>query len=251
MAGGDLAQRVTDDLYHLLRSEYVVGSEERLGSLSISDVGGCGRRAKYKMTGVVPTEIPPSVGALHDGKIIHVDTQQMLTDIYGKDFHSAEEEVKVGFTSITLTGHVDGILRMDGGENFLIEVKSSNTYGWKKRWPLESGYAQQYNSYLHGLATDPRFGGVVRGLVIYRKKGFLEFDAKEIAYDEKLHKQTDDKVSRIVGAGVPEDLTRILPDLRGNLDWRCNYCPYRSKCWGADQLKKVAINKWAVKSYIA
>ena len=164
------AGQLLADINHHINQSFLEGGKERLGSMSASDVGSCARRTAYKLKGTEATDIPPSVGSLHDGRMMHEDTQAMLAEVYKgtKDasFYGVEDTVVADFDGIKIKGHVDGIIKF-GEEEYLFELKSYNNFGWKKRRPFDTGYRMQFNTYLHAL-------GLSHGIVLMRKKEYQD-----------------------------------------------------------------------------
>ena len=233
------AREVVSGICDIILQDYKKGSDDRLGRLSMSDMGSCERKMRYKLDGLPQTNTPPSIGSLWDGRLYHEDTQAILKRIFGDNFRSVEDKVKAKMGEAELSGHVDGVLDRDG-ESYLVEIKTFNDFGWRKRYDSfdrDKGYRHQLNTYLHAL-------GLQYAIIIMRKKSFQEWDSIVIEYDPVLFKETSDSVGRVIKT-PPELLPRIDPDKKGSLHWMCNYCPYLTKCWG-NGIVKASPNKWRI-----
>jgi len=242
-------------LYDYINHEFYTGAEKRLGRIGVSDIGGCPRKVGYKLDGIMPTDIPPSVGAFHDGTTLHDDTQKMLRDIYPSRFHSMEKEFSLELGGASIKGHVDGILDppvdLDPKypqEPVVVEIKTANSRSWGFRFPVKDGYLIQAHGYM--MAT-----GLKATLFIYRKKDFLEWDTEIVHYDPEIAAEVEERVTRLLGS---REHDRIEPQwmTKGKgkkalkykaLNWECNYCSYRTKCWEGEDIDEFDTNKWRVK----
>lgn len=230
-----LAEEVVKAVMGHIESVYKEEGTARLGRLTVTDLCRCLRQAKYKLMGVAQTDTPPSIGALHDGKMYHTDLQRMFWTLFSGAFTDCEMEVAL---PNGIKGHIDGILTI-GQSRFLVEFKTVNQWGWKSRVPLEEGYRRQVNTYMGAL-------GIERALVVFRRKEYFDMDAIEVWFDPALYDATLTDSERILAAASAEEFARIPVEDKGALNWKCCYCPYLQKCWDGT-VEQTATNKWRVK----
>lgn len=79
--------------------------------------------------------------------------------------------------------------------------------------------------------------GLKEILFFLRNKENGETDLVEEKVDARLYAHGIER-ALAVKDGALEELPRI-PDDKGKLHWRCNYCPYRSLCWSDTLLERV------------
>lgn len=75
-------------------------------------------------------------------------------------------------------------------------------------------------------------------LFFLRNKENGETDLVEEKVDYQLYEQGLERALAVHTKDL-QSLPRIPADAKGNLHWRCNYCPYRSKCWDHVVLENV------------
>ena len=218
MTNSTLGTKVVQLVKDYLQRDYLRSNKERLGRVGVTDLVRCLRQAKYKLLGTTPTDIPPSVGALYDGRMHHELLQALFKFIFGEAVGHFEQEVVL---PTGVKGHIDGLL-LDGEEQVLLEFKTMNRAGWSKRGTPDPGYVEQANAYMGAL-------GIERGLFVYRLKDYFEVDCYEVKFDPALYNQTIGKSGTV--ASTPLDgLAKYPRSEKGDIDWRCRYCPYLSEC---------------------
>ncbi|MFJ8815469.1 CRISPR-associated protein Cas4 [Amycolatopsis thermoflava] len=192
----------------------------RQRELGWSEVGGCRRRAGYRLAGVEPTNPGGSVQAVL-GTAIHEAVQQRLNETAGPD---DLVEHPVEFAGIP--GHID---RYEADTETLVDVKTTSTR-WLEHIKVEGPSRSnlwQVNGYAAALMAQSGMKVRVRRIVI----DYIARDTGE------LH--------RWVGEPDPQQVRAALEWLRTvretpvewlNRDYApdgpfCQHCPFFDTCW--------------------
>lgn len=144
-----------------------------------------------------------------------------------------------------IAGHIDGILT-DGPEYVgctkmtypcLWENKGLNDKGSKgcvkkgvkEEKPIYYAQMQIYMAYL-GLGDNP-------GLFTALNRNTGDIHSELVPFDAQAAQQASDRGVRVIRADSPEDLPRIA---RESTDFRCKFCDYAARCWGAAEPQAAA-----------
>lgn len=209
-----VGERTTAELL-LLWDQQRARSQQR--EIGWSEVGGCRRRAGYRLAGTEPTNPGSSVQAVM-GTAIHSAVQDVLRE-YAEPGDLVEEEVR--FAGIL--GHYD---RYEAATATLIDVKTTSSR-WLKTVKVEGppqNTLWQINGYAASLISA---GKPVRRLV-------LDYLARDTGEEH-----------RWVGTPNPQMVREALAWLKNvrdtQLEWLprdyepdsafCRHCPFRDTCW--------------------
>lgn len=189
--------------------------------LGMSELGGCERRAGYRLAGAAPTNASGSVQAVL-GTAIHAAVQQVLTDV-------AEPgdlvEHPVMFAGIP--GHID---RYEAAARRLIDVKTTSSR-WLEHIKLEGpdrSHRWQTAGYAGALIASGTAVDTIRIDYIARDTG--EEWSHERRFDLQEARDALAWVAQVRDADVEMLNRRYAPDSAF-----CQHCPFLNTCWGPDQ----------------
>lgn len=182
-----------------------------------SEIGGCRRRAGYRMAGTEPTNPGSSVQAVM-GTAIHSAVQDVLRDL-AQPGDMVEEEVR--FAGIL--GHFD---RYEAATQTLIDVKTTSSRWLKtiKRDGPPRNTLWQINGYAASL--------VAQGTPV--KRVVLDYLARDTGEEHRWEGRPDPQLVREALAWLAEvkstDVAWLPRDYEPDSAF-CKHCPFRDTCW--------------------
>lgn len=191
----------------------------------ISDAGKCPRQIYFSFTGAPKAPLDPRIARIFDrGVKIHNDIFQILYSLPDiklvTEVHIPEQDL--------ITGRADAIATIDG-ENYVVDIKSINSFIFKGLTHPKPENVYQIQLYLH-------FFNIKKGILFYMDKDRQEIREFLVNYDpilvhsllanfRKLKKQIDEN-----------EMPPRLPDYPKS--WMCRYCRFSEVCEGLDEIKK-------------
>jgi hypothetical protein len=191
--------------------------------LGMSEVGGCRRRAGYRLAGVEPTNEGGSVQAVL-GTAIHAAVEQVYRDFQAKGLLPAEDLIEYEVSFGGVLGHLD---RYEAGTFTLYDTKSTSDRWLQqhiKVFGADREHTWQSNLYAAALIAD---GKPVRRIVI-------DYIARDTGNDHQVVLEPD--VEQVREAmqwlrnvrDTPLDV--LSRDRRPESVW-CQHCPFYDLCW--------------------
>lgn len=185
--------------------------------IGMSEIGGCRRRAGYRLAGTDPTDAGGSVQAVM-GTAIHEAIAGVLADVAAPD-DLVEHEVE--FAGIL--GHID---RYEAATRTLIDVKTTSSR-WLEHIKVHGPSRQhlwQVNGYAAGLIAQGH--DVRRVRIDYLARDTGEEWTSVTAFDPVVVKEALSWVAEV----KITDLDMLPRDYQPDSTF-CQHCPFRSRCW--------------------
>lgn len=210
----------------------------------------CDRQVIYGVRGETVTN-PPDIGSkrkFYIGHRLHEVVQRAFESAPGvKNFYP---EFEVNDPVLNIAGHGDGLIEFDDGTFVVLEVKSIMSYAVKYGLPKEE-HKNQVKTYAYtarevgvyvkddvaGEIFIPPLGDKLIGvLIVYVEKSDLKIYDYFLEYEADWGEELLDKLDVLDAyRHDPDSLPKRLP-LKGDgkMQWPCNYCPFKDKCWNTD-----------------
>jgi hypothetical protein len=193
-------------------------------TLGMSDLGGCRRRAKYRLEGTEPTDEGGSIQAAL-GTLIHEGIAQVVQELREAGLIPAGYLVEAPVEFGGVEGHLD---RYESDTLTVIDSKSTNSHRMRRlreTGELPKSWRYQTVSYAGGLVKQGREVRWIRIEAICRDTGEEWTDTRPFDVDELREAKAwlDD-----VRATPLEQTER---DYEPGSAW-CERCPFRRACWG-------------------
>jgi CRISPR/Cas system-associated exonuclease Cas4 (RecB family) len=189
----------------------------RQRELGWSELGGCRRRAGYRLAGVEPTNPGGSLQAVM-GTAIHDAVQQRLNEIA-----AAEDLVEYEVVFAGIKGHLD---RYEAATATLVDVKTTSSR-WLEHIKLhgpDRSHLFQLGGY--GAALIAKGYKVKRVVIDYLARDTGELYRWSEKFDPKWTREALAWLDAVRGV-EPEMLNRdYAPDSAF-----CQHCPFRAACW--------------------
>ncbi len=229
--------------------------EERLpdGFLHPSGLFGCARRAVYEFTGT-PKSDPPDARAkrvFRVGNILHEFAQAAMSKHPGTVI--VANEVKVFDPERRLKGSADSVVLLADGSWLVVEIKSINSWGFKKGGLPKADHRLQAACYLSILRrygasatvngvdfTIPPLGSDSKVRFCYISKDDLKIEEFDVELTPELEAEIENQLFVIETAILEHELPPRLPyvvstrkDTYGQMvkDPLCGYCSWATTCW--------------------
>lgn len=195
----------------------------RQSELGMSELGGCGRRAGYRLAGVKPTNEGGSVQAVM-GTAIHAAVEQVFHEMQAAGLIPAEDLVEHEVRFAGVLGHLD---RYD---SVALEVDDTKTTS--QRWldhiilhGADQAHIWQVMLYAAALVAT---GRKVRTVVIdYLARDTGNTHQVRLPFDPQAVRDALSWLDNVRATDV-EMLNRdYAPDSAF-----CGHCPFRDTCWG-------------------
>jgi len=195
----------------------------------------CDRQAVYSVRGVEQSN-PPDAMSLRRFRIGHV-LHELLQEAIGKA-GTLTPEVLVDMPDLNITGHADGIFVDDDGDVWVLEIKSTRALGKIKKGGAQEHHVKQAATY--AVAFRRTYGELLKGIImLYFEKNDALTEEIEIAYDPEWEVALKRKIEHLEQYRLdPDSLPPRLPLVKGKVQWPCNYCSWKDKCWGEDPAEK-------------
>ena len=191
----------------------------RNGKLYISDVAKCPRQLYFEFKGSKPRKRKPEAQrALENGDRFH---HRMMAALYAcNDIEVVTSEVDIPVNDL-LGGRADAIVAIDS-QNFVLELKSIGSYGFKLLDEPKQEHIHQLQLYMH-------FFNIPKGILLYENKDNHQLKEFEVEYDPDIAESLIAELQKVMGY-IQADEMPPKQNLTRNQEWRCGYCGYRSKC---------------------
>lgn len=192
--------------------------------LGMSEVGGCQRRAGYRLAGVAPTDLGGSVQAVM-GTAVHAAVEQAFHEMQEAGLIPAEDLVEHEVRFAGILGHLD---RYDSVNAEVDDTKTTTQrrIDYIKVHGADRSHRWQVMLYAAALIQE---GRPVRRVVIdYLARDTGNTHQVTLPFDQKAVADALAWVKNIRDVGDPEMLNRdYAPDSAF-----CEGCPFRTPCWG-------------------
>lgn len=198
-------------------------ARSRQTELGMSELGGCRRRAGYRLAGTEPTNEGGSVQAVM-GTAIHAAVEQVFHDMQAAGLIPAEDLVEHEVSFAGVLGHFD---RYESATQTLYDTKTTNE-NWLKHIVLHGADQQHiWQGHLYAAAL-MRTGRKVRRIVI-------DYIARDTGNDHQVTMPFEIRHVRDALAWL--DNVRSVDVEMLNRDYApdtafCGHCPFRDTCWG-------------------
>ena len=198
--------------------------------LGMSEVGGCQRRAGYRLAGVEPTNPAGSVQAVL-GTAIHAAVEQVFREMQAAGLFPAEDLIEHEVRFAGILGHLD---RYDSANAEVDDTKTTTQrrIDYIKIHGADRSHRWQVMLYAAALIQD---GRPVRRVVIdYLARDTGNTHQVILPFDPKPVKEALAWVKNIREVGDPEFLNRDYePDSAF-----CQGCPFFTPCWGQAAIRE-------------
>jgi hypothetical protein len=191
--------------------------------LGMSELGGCRRRAGYRLAGQAPTNEGGSVQAVM-GTAIHAAVEQVFHDMQAAGLIPAEDLVEHEVSFAGVLGHFD---RYEAATETLYDTKTTNE-NWLKHIVLHGADQQHtWQGHLYAAAL-MRTGRKVCRIVI-------DYIARDTGNDHQVTMPFEVRHVRDALAWL-ENVRSVEVDVL-NRDYApdtafCGHCPFMATCWG-------------------
>ena len=211
--------------------------------ISMSSLGHCARQLAYRHHGAEGRPLDYRARATFaDGDAHHELVREYLASALLPTCYRLVDQEKV-------RGKCDGVLQHDGAckeadhGSELLEVKSMGEYAFTKfgrERMVDDSYLIQASAYAMALwLTKIHF--------LVKNKNTSEMDEAVIPPNVELVEARLRILDLVLSSKNAEDLKREYgPSDKGNLPFQCGYCAFVFQCYGAENLKSVGRNKFAV-----
>ena len=195
-----------------------------------SELGDCQRKIFFKVTGVECEAMEPRMYRLfQQGDQVHM---RLMSVLYSLGVVTASE-VKIPEIEL-FRGRADGILCIDG-ENYVLEMKSINSFGFQKLGVMpKPEHMKQIQLYMH-------YFNIPKGIILMENKGNQELKefviTKNVDIIQNLIKQFTELKELIKQGKVPP-----IPDKSSWEYDMCAYCGYKEHCNKIANDEKETIN---------
>ena len=194
----------------------------------VTDAGKCPRNIFFKFKNLPREKMEPRVLRIFEyGEFLH---RNIFNILYRLKI-GVTTEVKIPSQEI-ISGRADAILCV-GGENYVLDIKSINSWQFKKLTEPKPENVNQIQLYLH-------YFEIKKGLLLYIDKDQQEMREFVVNYDPVLAKTLLDDLYTLKDKIDQNIVPKALEDYPKN--WQCAYCQFRDIC---DKAGKVEL-AWPV-----
>lgn len=191
----------------------------------ISDAGNCSRAIFFNFTGAPKKSLDPRLSRIFQkGTKIHNDVFSLLYQLPDiklvTEVHIPEQPL--------ITGRADAIAEING-ENYVVDIKSINSFIFKGLTHPKPEDLYQIQLYLH-------FFNIKKGILFYMDKDRQEIREFLVNYDPILVHSLLANFKKLKGQIDGNEIPERLSDYPKN--WRCKYCRFSSACEELDEIKK-------------
>ena len=188
---------------------------KKQSKIYITDTGKCNRSIFFNFKQIPKTPLDPRIARVFaKGNKFHNDLFELFYSVpsikvIATEIHIPEQDF--------ITGRADAIVSVDN-EFYVVDIKSMNSFIFKKMENAKPENIQQIQLYLH-------FFGIEKGILFYIDKDKQEIKEFIITYDPLMVHfilQNFKKLKNMIDRDeVPPKITK---------DWRCSYCRFKSFC---------------------
>jgi hypothetical protein len=193
--------------------------------LGLSEVGHpCDRYLWYKHNGVAGIAPPGRVLRLFElGNIIEEHVKDLLRGI-GLEVTDEQRELSVEDYPGVLTGHIDGVVNIDG-EPCLLEVKSASAKNFKAL--QKAGYEAWDDKYRAQVHVYMILANLQDSLVVVYNKDNSEIYLERIKLNSGYALDVLKRAFDVISEAKPA--CRMCPNPEY---YKIKMCEYREECWG-------------------
>lgn len=180
----------------------------------ITEAGKCQRAIWYNFKKFPKKEMDARLmRVFENGDYTHMRIMSSLFSI------GAVKAIEVALEEDIVHGRCDGIVVINN-EPYVLELKSINSYGFKKLEAPKPEHIKQLMLYLH-------FFKIQKGIFIYENKDNQDLKEFHISYDKEMAEKLIENF-RITKHLIDEN---ILPPVPANIDeWECRFCDFFDEC---------------------
>jgi CRISPR/Cas system-associated exonuclease Cas4 (RecB family) len=182
----------------------------------ITDAGKCARAVFFKLKNAPRQALDPRIMRIYEhGENIH---RNIFNILYRLKL-GVVTEVPIPAQEI-VSGRADAIL-CAGNENYVLDIKSINSYIFKSMSSPKEENVYQIQLYLH-------YFNIKKGILLYIDKDQQEMKEFLVDYDPELVKGLLDKFYVLKNQVEHGTLPGRLLGYPSN--WQCNYCQFKDIC---------------------
>lgn len=180
----------------------------------ITDAGKCPRSVWFAFKKFPKKERDARVMRIFEhGDYTHMRIMSALFSI------GAVKAIEVALQNELLHGRADGIVTVNN-EPYVLELKSINSFGFKKLEQPKKEHVKQLMLYLH-------YFNIQKGIFLYENKDNQDLKEYMIEYDKQTAEQLISEMQTL--KHFIEN--NILPPMPLGLEeWECQYCDYSEEC---------------------
>lgn len=190
----------------------------------VTDAGKCPRSVFFKFKQAPCRDLEPRILRLFDhGNYIH---ELIIKALSGQKVLRGDE-VNIPANNL-VSGRADALIQV-AGEDYVVDIKSINSMGFRVLAEPSLEYVYQIQLYLH-------FFQINQGVLLYVNKDTQDLKEFLIDYDEELCHRLLDGLE-LLGQKIAANRVPVRSG-----DWpsngQCRYCPYKEVCSmvGADEV---------------
>lgn len=197
----------------------------------ISDAGKCQRAIYFSIKRYPRKEREARVLRIFDrGDVTH---RGLLNALFGiPEIRIIASEVDIPPKEL-FRGHTDAIISIDN-KLYVVEIKSSSEYKFKKLNEPEETHLKQLQLYMH-------YFKIPQGVLIYENKNTQELKEFEVKYSPELCKKILSEFRTLKEQYMDQDIIPPIPlefkkkrETAGgneeNFPWECRYCDFEEEC---------------------
>lgn len=239
--------------------DYVASIEEERepdGYWHPSGMFGCARKAVYEKTGAEKEPFTTRTKrTFRLGHMLHELVQTALeTDPSVEEFYS---EIEVIDEVRKQRGHADGLVKIEGGEWALLELKSIGSYGFKALTEPKQDHVDQAKTYATIIRRDgylladgtkmPPIPELERIIFGYVSKDNLDVKQYNLVLTPSDTQELDYYVDRlnlhVFEGTLPRRLDSVTTPtgrVSKTRPWLCGYCPFQTQCYSKQEPEGVS-----------
>ena len=217
----------------------------------ITDMGKCPRKVYFSLTGEPETE-PLTLQSRVNFQVGHA-VEEAFADLLSELDGRIIREAHVTFPGAPpVTGRIDFLTYLDDFDA-MVELKSTSSLAMKlgmqndempkddHKRQIRAYLAASAKGYIDGMEARTYSHGYLVYVVKDAKKGQEPVQAFHVAHEPGLVeadiawlRNIAQKAKAGMDAGIP-DYLRDHKERTGKLSWICQYCPFKSRCWGGER----------------
>jgi len=184
-------------------------------SFYVSDAGKCPRALWFAFKKFPKKEKDPRViRILENGDYTHM---RIMSSLFSMGLVKA---VELSLENELIKGRCDGVIVINN-EPYVLEIKSINSFAFKKLESPKAEHLKQLMLYLHYFKIN-------KGIFLYENKDSQELKEFVVNYNPDIAESVI-KEFRILKHMIEND---ILPPIPLRIEeWECRFCDYREECF--------------------
>lgn len=182
----------------------------------ITDAGKCPRAVFFRFKNAPKEAMDPRIMRIFEhGENIH----RSIFNVLYRLRLGVTTEIPIPAQEI-ISGRADAILCINN-ENYVLDIKSINSFIFKKMTEPKEENVYQIQLYLH-------YFNIKKGVLLYIDKDQQDMKEFFVDYDEALCNSLIEKFQTLKGQVEANTVPARLADYPRN--WQCNYCQFKDLC---------------------